>query len=113
LTRYCHRKLIYEPNVLGNLEMRDSVAAVLPDLVFYHAFTGAETYPHRDCLSHPGIRHPYHLYFGNLRMGVKELLYFTRVNVLTAADDHVSRAPRDLYVAVGPHDGEIAGVQPS
>ena len=36
-----------------------------------------------------------------------------RRNVLAAADDHVLQAIGDLHVAVGMHDGGIAGVEPA
>ena len=45
-------------------------------------------------------------------MSVEELFDLTRVDVLTATNDHVLDAPGDLAVTMVVHDGQVAGVQP-
>ena len=49
----------------------------------------------------------------DVRVGVEEFLDLPRVHVLAAADDHVLDPADDIQVAVGVHDGEIAGVHPA
>src|SRR5262249_6107911 len=46
-------------------------------------------------------------------MGVDELLYFARVDVLAAPDDHVFDPADDIEVTGIVHDGKITGVHPA
>ena len=46
-------------------------------------------------------------------MRVQEVLDLARVDVLAAANDGVLGAALEAEVAVGVHDGEVAGVQPA
>src|SRR5207244_4278619 len=58
------------------------------------------------------VRYADHLYVGDVRVGVEELLDLARVDVLSAADDHVLDPADDVHVAVGAHHREIPGVHP-
>src|SRR5699024_11940994 len=51
--------------------------------------------------------------FGDLGVGVVELLDLLGVDVLAAPDDHVLQAPGDLVVAVLVHAGQVPCVEPA
>ena len=53
------------------------------------------------------------MHVGDFGMGMEEVLHLARVDVLTTANDGIFGPPLEAEVAVGVHDGEIAGVQPA
>ena len=86
--------------------------AVLPDLVLGHFDPLFEDNRCHNLFTVLTVRHSVDLDIGDLRMGVEELLDLARIDVFTAADNHVLDSAGDLAIAVLIHDCQITGVQP-
>ena len=92
--------------------MRNALGAEAAHLVFGQRRPLPKLDPHRHLLPKLFIGHAKDLGLLDGRMGVEELLHFLRINVLTAANDHVLQAADDLHVAFLIHDRELAAVEP-
>ena len=69
--------------------------------------------PRHELFAHAGVGYADDLRGGDRRVLEQDLLDLARVDVLTAADDHVLRTPDDVHVAVGVHRREVTGVHPA
>ena len=73
----------------------------------------AQPHPGHQLLAVPLVGDADDLGVDDVGVGVEELLDLPRVHVLPAADDHVLDPADDVEVALGVHDGEVAGVHPA
>src|SRR5271167_4482788 len=99
--------------MLRNLEVSNLAFTELADFVLRCTRACFQSYPCEHDFTQTLVGDPDHLYFGHFWMRVQELLYFPRINILSAADDHVLRSACEVNVSVLAHHAEISRVQPT
>ncbi len=111
--RVARQRLCAQGHVLGDLEVRQMLAAVADHGCHVELVPGARHEHRADLLAHhrrPAPRRPP----PRRRRGACERVFdLDRVHVLTAAVDHVLLAVDDVQQAIGVDPRDVAGVQPA
>src|SRR5262249_34196471 len=107
------RKAVHEFDVFRNFVGRDLACTKLLDVIRAEPGVLSRLDPGDNLLAILHVRNTNHLHLADTWTGKQELLYFARVDVLSAADDYVFGTASDLEVAIGIHRGQIAAVQPA
>src|SRR5699024_8612992 len=102
-----HREFADEFDVLRNLEMGNLVLAVGTQRALVDFLAGVQLHPGDDLFAVLFIRYANHLDIGHGRMGIQEFFDFARVDIFTAADDHVLAAADDLDVSLSIHFRQV------
>src|SRR4051795_2632581 len=108
-----HGELVHELPVAGDLEGRDLPPAGGRQLLGADRAALAQLDPGHDLLAVARAGHADEVGVADGRDADQELLDLARVDVLSAADEHVLDAPDDLHVALVVHRREVARVHPA
>ena len=93
--------------------LRHVVQDELLHLLDGHGLAFLEDDAGHDLLAHRLVRYADHLHVAHLRMGVDEFLDFLRVDILTAADDHILQTAGNTVITLRRPAGKVARVQPA
>src|SRR6185312_6003283 len=113
LAGHRHRQAVLEADIERYLVVGDLALAVGLDLFFGGALAGGQNDPGGQRLAELFVGHAEYLYFLYLRVPVEEFLDLARIDVFTAANDHVLYPPDDVAIALVVKRGEVAGVHPA
>src|SRR6266850_766446 len=108
-----HRESFNKADKPRNFEVRNLSLTERANFAFVQEFAGAYLDPRADFLAILLIGHAEDLHGFNLRMPEKELLDLARIDVLSAANDHVLDPSDDVAIALFIDGGEVAGVHPA
>ena len=89
LARYRHGEIIHELDIVRNLEVCDPTTAVFLDLIGIRRYSVMELDPGCNLLAEFPIRDAEHGDVADLVIPEQEFLDFPRINIFSAADDHV------------------------
>ena len=81
-----------------HLEMCDLIGAIVLDVLFSQSMACVQLNPGTDFFAHLRISNTEDLYFRYRRMLIKKLFDFSRVNIFTAADDHIFNTPDNFHI---------------
>src|SRR5215467_14845600 len=104
------RKAVHEFDVFGNLVGRNFADAKFLDVIRAEPGVLSQLDPGHNLLAVLYIRNANYLHLADAGTSKQKFLYFARVDVLSAADDYIFGATRDLEIAIGVHGGQIATV---
>jgi hypothetical protein len=93
--------------------MRDLLAAKLDDVLLGGDHAAAQPDASADSLTVLRVGDTHHGHIEHRRMPIEKIFDLPRIDVLTAADDHVLHSADDVAVALLVDDGQIPRVHPA
>ena len=93
---YCHRETIRNPNILWDFEMGNLPLTKFLNRLQRQGLTFFELNPGHDGFAIFSIGNTNHLHVADVGVRIEKLLYFTRIDVLSASDNHVFDAASGL-----------------
>src|ERR1700676_2900611 len=107
------REAVDEAHVAGYLVVRNLSAAEFTDLFLRDGHAAPQPDARAYRLAVLGVGNTHDGDVEHRRMAIKIFFDFPRINVLTAADDHILQAADDIAIALCVDHREIAGVHPA
>src|ERR1035437_986557 len=107
------RKLGDEANVFGNLVVGDLAFAEFLDLLFCSFGAGLQTHPCGHNLAQSCVGNADYLRLADLGVRVEKLLHLARIDIFSAANNHVLGASSQVDATVRVHHAQVAGMQPA
>src|SRR6516164_1855057 len=108
-----HWKRIHESDIAGYFEVRDPAPTEVLDILLREFCSLLQLHPGHHCFAILVVRDADYLHIADTRAGIEKLFDLARIDILSAADNHVFNATGDPAVAVLVHDSEVSAVQPA
>src|SRR6266704_1732920 len=112
LAGHSGREALHEPDVAGNLVVRDPILAKLADTLLIEGSAGLCNDPRTEFFAVFRVRNAEHLDILDLWMLIQIFFDFTRIDVLPAADDHVLDPSDDAAISIVVDRRQVARMHP-
>src|SRR6266566_2899568 len=113
LAGHSGREALHEPNVAGDLVVRDPIVTELADTLLVGGGPGLRNDPGTELFAIPCVGHAEHLNILNIGVPIQILFDFARIDVFAAADDHILDPANDAAISIVVVGRQVSRMHPT
>src|SRR5882757_5928276 len=113
LAGHSGREALHEPDVAGDLVVRDPILTERADTLLVGGGPGLRNDPGTEFFAILCVGHAEHLDVLNIGVPIQILLDFARIDVFAAADDHVLDPADDAAISIVVDGRQVTGMHPA